>query len=108
MESAISSNLFEQYKPVSPAFGLFGTKADCKSSSETSKVSSFPELSSEILFSLMSKPTTGYFVENNQPTKDGYCNHCNIGTYDLDYDTEIRLDVDYDFCCNKYEEKGVK
>ena len=49
-----------------------------------------------------------YFVENNQPTKDGYCNHCNIGTYDLDYDTEIRLDVDYDFCCNKYEEKGAK
>jgi hypothetical protein len=49
-----------------------------------------------------------YFVENNQPTKDGYCNHCNIGTYDLDYDTEIRLDVDYDFCCNKYEEKGSR
>ena len=49
-----------------------------------------------------------YFVENNQPTKDGYCNHYNIGTYDLDYDTEIRLDVDYDFCCNKYEEKGSK
>ena len=50
--------------------------------------------------------TCRYFVENNQPTKDRYCNHCNIGTYDLDYDTEIRLDVDYDFCCNKYEEKG--
>ena len=49
-----------------------------------------------------------YFVENNQPTKDGYCNHDNIGTYDLDYDVEIRLDVDYDFCCNKYEEKGTK
>ena len=52
--------------------------------------------------------TCRYFVENNQPTKDVYCNHCNIGTYDLDYDTEIRLDVDYDFCCNKYEEKGNK
>ena len=45
-----------------------------------------------------------YFVENNQPTKDGYCNHDNIGTYDVDYDTEIRLDVNDDFCCNKWEQ----
>ena len=45
-----------------------------------------------------------YFVENNQPTKDGYCNHDNVGTYDVDYDTEIRLDVNDDFCCNKWEQ----
>lgn len=46
-----------------------------------------------------------YFVENNQPIKDGYCNHDNVGTYDVDYDTEIRLDVNDDFCCNKWELK---
>ena len=46
-----------------------------------------------------------YFVENNQPTKDGYCNHDNVGTYDVDYDTEIRLDVNDDFYCNKWELK---
>ena len=46
-----------------------------------------------------------YFVENNQPTKDGYCSHDNVGTYDVDYDTEIRLDVNDDFYCNKWELK---
>lgn len=45
-----------------------------------------------------------YFVKNNQPTKDGYCNHDNIGTYDINYDEEIRLDVNDDFCCNKWEQ----
>ena len=45
-----------------------------------------------------------YFVRNNQPTKDGYCNHDNVGTYDVDSDEEIRLDVNDDFCCNKWEQ----
>ena len=63
---SISFRSAEQKSPLVPALKGFSlTKADFRSSSDTSKVSSCPAFSSVILFWLMSKPTTGNLVANN-------------------------------------------
>ena len=47
-----------------------------------------------------------YFIElDNHPDKDGYCDNRNIGTYSLEDEDGIALDVNKNFCCNKWEVK---
>ena len=47
-----------------------------------------------------------YFIElDNHPDKDGYCDNRNIGTYSLEDGDGIALDVNKNFCCNKWEVK---
>ena len=50
-----------------------------------------------------------YFIElDNHPDKDGYCDNRNIGTYSLEDEDGIALDVNKNFCCNKWEGKNEK
>ena len=47
-----------------------------------------------------------YFIElDNHPDKDGYCDNRNIGIYSLEDEDGIALDVNKNFCCNKWEVK---
>ena len=63
MQFFISSKVAEQNNPIASEGDL--TNTFCKTSSSISRVLSFPEFNSSILFWLISKPTTGNFVANN-------------------------------------------